>query len=279
MRLLAAFLLCLLTGGFPPLATAANETPTVLITGANRGIGLEFARQYAARGWQVIATAREPARAAELKALAAAQSNVRVESLDITDAAQVAALAERLKSQPIDVLVNNAALLERPDDQLLGRIDYDLFRRSVEVNAMGPLRVTEALLPNVMAGTRKTIVILGSAAASHGQLRPPINYYPYRASKAALNMVAHELALDLAPKGIRVLLVNPGLVDTRGVMALKPGEPPPEEFAPIMPLIRSGAIKLITPAESVTAMLGLLDRLTPEQSGKFLNYDGTELGW
>ncbi|MBN8280210.1 MAG: SDR family oxidoreductase [Gammaproteobacteria bacterium] len=262
------------------LATvAAAAAPTVLVTGSNRGIGLEFARQYAARGWTVIATTRRPEDAPELKALAAANPNVVIEPLDITSDADVAALARRYQGRPIDVLVNNAAILEKPSSQLLGHLDFSLFDRAFAVNATGPMRVTEALLPNVEASTQKKVVTLGSAAASHGLLNPPPNYYAYRASKAALNLLMHNLALDVGKRGVLVALVNPGLVDTRGVMALKPGEDPPEEFAAIMPLIRAGKITLITPAESVTAMLKLVDGLSPAQSGVFLNYDGTTLPW
>jgi NAD(P)-dependent dehydrogenase (short-subunit alcohol dehydrogenase family) len=104
-------------------------------------------------------------------------------------------------------------------------------------------------------------------------------YYPYRASKAALNMLMHNLAVDLKPRGITVLIVNPGLVDTRGVLTRKPGDPIPEEFAPVMPAIESGQLKLMTTTDSVTGMLALLDRATPELSGQFLNFDGTPLPW
>lgn len=255
------------------------QQPTVLITGSNRGIGLEFARQYAARGWTVIATTRRPDEASGLKALAAGRPNIVIERLDITSDADVAALAAKYRGRPIDLLINNAALLEKPGSQLLGKLDYDLFARSFDINATGPMRVTEAFLENVAAGGQKKIVTLGSAAASNGLLAPPINYYPYRASKAALNLLMHNLALDVAKRGILVGIINPGLVDTRGVMQLKPGDTPPEEFAALMPLIRAGKIKLITPEESVTAMARLIDGLTPAQSGVFLNYDGQTLPW
>lgn len=263
----------------PAWAAEAAKQPTVLITGSNRGIGLEFARQYAARGWSVIATTRRPDEAKELKALAAERSNVVLERLDITSDAEVAALAAKYRGRPIDVLINNAALLEKLDSQLLGKLDYDLFNRSFAINATGPMRVTEALLENVAASNRKRIVALGSAAGSNGLLNAPSNLYPYRASKAALNLLMHNLALDVADRGILVALINPGLVDTRGVLGLKPGEAPPEAFAGLMPLIRAGKITLITPQESVTAMLGLIDNLTPAQSGVFLNYDGKPLPW
>lgn len=281
-RLLPAFLAAA-AGLLPAVAAQAAgpdpKQPTVLITGSNRGIGLEFARQYAARGWNVIATTRRPDETRDLRALAASRPNVAIERLDITSDAEVAALAAKYRGRPIDLLINNAALLEKPDSQLLGKLDYELFARSFAINATGPMRVTEALLENVAASGQKKIVTLGSAAGSNGLLAPPVNYYPYRASKAALNLLMHNLALDVAGRGILVGIVNPGLVDTRGVMQLKPGDTPPEEFAALMPLIRAGKIKLITPAESVTAMVKLIDGLTPARSGVFLNYDGQTLPW
>lgn len=255
------------------------KQPTVLITGSNRGIGLEFARQYAARGWNVIATTRRPDEARDLRALAASLPNVVIERLDITSDSDVAALAAKYRGRPIDLLINNAALLEKLDRQLLGKLDYELFSRSFAINAIGPMRVTEALLDNVAASGQKKIVALGSAAGSNGLLNPPANLYPYRSSKAALNLLMHNLALDVAKRGVLVGLINPGLVDTRGVLKLKPGDEPPEEFAALMPLIRSGRMKLITPEESVTAMVRLIDGLTPAQSGTFLNYDGQTLPW
>ena len=182
----------------------------MLITGSNRGIGLEFARQYAARGWTVIATTRRPDEATELRKLAAGRPNVVIERLDITSDAEVAALAAKYRGRPIDLLINNAALLEKPDSQLLGKLDYELFDRSFAINATGPMRVTEALLENVAASGQKKIVTLGSAAGSNGLLNPPVNYYPYRASKAALNLLMHNLALDVAKRGILVGIINPG---------------------------------------------------------------------
>jgi NAD(P)-dependent dehydrogenase (short-subunit alcohol dehydrogenase family) len=279
--LLANLIAILLTVPVPDVnaADAPAMQPTVLITGSNRGIGLEFARQYAARGWTVIATTRRPDEAAELKRLAASQPNVRIERLDVTSDAEVAALAAKYQGRPIDLLINNAALLEKLDRQLLGKLDYELFSSSFAINAIGPMRVTEALLDNVAASGQRKIVTLGSAAGSNGLLNPPANLYPYRASKAALNLLMHNLALDVAKRGIVVGLINPGLVDTRGVLKLKPGEPPPEEFAALMPLIRAGKIPLITPEASVTAMVKLIDGLTPVQSGVFLNYDGQALPW
>jgi NAD(P)-dependent dehydrogenase (short-subunit alcohol dehydrogenase family) len=283
--LLPGVLAGMLVAGPAPAAVAAagpaaDAPGTVLITGSSRGIGLEFARQFAARGWLVIATCREPATATALAALAAKHANLVVERLDITDGDEVAALAARYRGQPIDLLVNNAAHLGPRLEQELGGLDWAQFGESYETNAVGPLRVTRAFLDNVAASRGKRILTLSSAAGSVAALTAaPVQFYQYRASKAALNMLMRGVALDVAGRGILVGIVNPGLVDTRGIMKLKPGDPVPDEFVPVMPLVRSGALKLITPAESVTAMIGLMERLTPQQSGTFLNYDGTPMPW
>jgi len=281
MRRLTIALCQFLLAAMPASSAMAESAaaPTVLITGANRGIGLEFTRQYAARGWTVIATTRNPDAATALRQIASNQPNVTIDRLDITRDSEVAALAAKYRGRPIDLLINNAALLDQLDRQLLGKLDYELFSRTFAVNAIGPMRVSEAFLENVAASNEKKIVTLSSAAGSHGLLNPPANLYPYRASKAALNLLMHNLALDVAKSGIVVGLLNPGLVDTRGVLKLKPDESPPEEFAALMPLIRAGKIQLITPEESVKAMLELIDGLTPARSGIFLNYDGQTLPW
>lgn len=266
-----------------PMAKTGAEpgasVPVVLITGSNRGIGLEFTRQFAARGWRVIATARNPARATELTELAKREPRVQVEQLDLTDPAGIAALDAKLADTPIDILINNAALLGPFPPQEFGQLDYRLFGQILATNVVGTLRVTEAFVDQVAASEQKKIITLGSAAGSNGALRPPANLYAYRASKAALHMTMHNLAMDLAPRGIRVGLINPGLVDTRGVLDRGPDEPVPEEFRRLMPLIERGILPLIRPAESVSAMLKLIDGLTAEQSGQFLNYDGQTMPW
>jgi len=269
----------LFTPGGAEEATGTDAAPTVLITGANRGIGLEFARQYAERGWSVIATCRNPGRAAELNAIAARHENVTVERMDVIDYAGVDALAAKYRGTPIDVLLNNAALLGDPGEQSLGQLDYDKYERILAVNIIGPMKVIEAFVANVEISTQKKIVTLGSAAGSNGLLGPGLRLYAYRSSKAGLHMAMNALAMDLADRGIIVGLINPGLVDTRGVLDLKPGEPAPEIFRPLMPLVRSGQIELIRPAESVAAMIGLIDELMPGQSGAFINYDGATLPW
>jgi NAD(P)-dependent dehydrogenase (short-subunit alcohol dehydrogenase family) len=253
--------------------------PVVLITGANRGLGLEFARQYAARGWQVLATCRHPDAAVELADLARSQRGVELAQLDVTDAGNVTDLAARLRGRAIDLLLLNSAWLGPQQGQRRPDFDVELFDRSFAANVTGPLRVALALAPQVAASQGRRIVFLGSAAGAIGLLRPPANLYAYRASKAALHLVARNLALDLAPEGIVVGLVNPGLADTRGLLALSPEDPGPSDLAPIVALVRAGVIELITAERAVAGMIAVIDRLEASTAGTFFNYDGSVLPW
>lgn len=253
--------------------------PNILITGANRGIGIEFVRQYADRGWDVIATCREPGAAASLQEIARRSAHVRVEMLDLASAASIDALALRLGNAALDVLLNNAALLGPGGPQLLGQWTGAPFLEAFQANALGPALLTQRLLPLVEAGSQKKIIFLGSAAGSIGLLQPPANLYAYRASKAALHLVARNLALDLKARGLIVGLVNPGLVDTRGLLDLGPDEAGPPDLQHLVKLVRAGVVPLIRPAESVTGMRSLIDGWTLERSGVFLNYDGQPLPW
>ncbi len=258
---------------------SVNDNHNVLITGSNRGIGLEFARQYAALGHTVIASCRNPEEADELRQLAAKFQNIQIEELDITDIEEIDSLAEKYRGKPIHILINNAALLGGRNDQAFGSQDFELAQQQYAVNALGPLRIATAFIDNIRAAGPGKIITLGSAAGSNGYLRPPADFYSYRASKAAQHFLIHNLAIELASENIVVGLVNPGLVDTRGFADIGPDDPVPEDFEQIMKLIRAGAIELITPAESVSALIELIDTLTPEQSGVFLNYDGQVLPW
>ena len=277
-------LLALATIPPSPANSAAHDggnlpTGTILITGANRGIGLAFAGEYARRGWQVIATCRNPGKAERLQGLASQYPRLSIEALDVTDAGEIAELAGRLRGQPIDVLLNNAAYLGEVEPQQFGQLDYDAFARAVDVNLLGPLRVSEAFVEQVAASRQKKIVILGTAASSHGLLGPGLQLYAYRASKAGLHMAADRMAIDLAPRGIIVALVNPGLVDTKGVLDLKPGEPVPDVSKPLMPLIESGAMEMLRPAESAAALANIIAALTPNDAGRFIDVDGQEIPW
>ncbi len=239
------------------MTTANASDPTVLITGANRGIGLELARQYAERGWRVIATARRPAEANALAAIATAHPGVSIEPLDVTDAAAVAALARKYEGRPIDVLINNAGITG-PRGQAPGSLDYDAYRHVLETNTIAPLRLAEAFLPNIASSTQKKIVTLSSSEASITQVNSPRGYW-YRSSKAAVNMLMRNLAFELKERGITVALVNPGPVDTDMMKGVR------------MPLQE--------PAEAVAKVIGIIDRLTPEKTGRFWDYQGGELPW
>jgi NAD(P)-dependent dehydrogenase (short-subunit alcohol dehydrogenase family) len=215
-----------------------------LVTGANRGIGLEFARQLAARGDTVHAACRRSS--PELDALGVDV----IEGVDVADDASVAALARRLEGTQLDLLVNNAGILERGG---LDQLDWDALRRQFEVNSIGPLRVTRALLPSLREGSRVAILtsLMGSMAdnGSGGQ-------YGYRMSKAAVNAAGVSLARDLAPRGIPVVLLHPGMVATE--------------------MTGGRGIDVTT---SVSGLLARLDSLSLEESGTFWHTDGRELPW
>jgi len=248
MRALHALVigLALLGGG---QVTAADGGPTVLITGANRGIGLEYARQLSARGYTVIGTARDPGTADELDVLAD-----RVEQLDVTDADSVAALATRLEGVPIDILINNAGIFER-GDVTIDKVDYDMMERTLAVNTLGPLRVTQALLPNLRAGKGRKIVSmtsrLGSIELSDGR------WYAYRASKSALNQFNKIWSVELGPEGFVCTVLHPGWVRTN----------------------MGGPKATYTPEESVSGLIEIIEGLGPEDNGRFYDFQGQSIPW
>ena len=225
--------------------------PTVFITGANRGIGLEFVRQYAAEGWRVIAACRRPDAA---EALAAIAGKVEVHGLDVTDEVGIDALGATLAHDSIDVLVNNAGILHRGDG--LGRIDTAAWIETFRVNAIAPLRVAERLLPAVLKGDQKRIVSITSQMGSIAD-NSSGGYYSYRTSKAALNMAMKSLAVDLKPRKVIVAVFHPGWVKTD----------------------RGGAGAAVEPADSVAGMRRKIAALTPADSGGFFRYDGENLPW
>jgi NAD(P)-dependent dehydrogenase (short-subunit alcohol dehydrogenase family) len=222
---------------------------TVLITGANRGIGLELAREYAAAGWHVIGTARKPDEATDLRALGA-----EVVQLDVTDQASVDGLARALGDRPIDMLINNAGiqlLMWKLED-----VDIDRFDRMLAVNTVGPVRVTRALLPNLRAGHRKLIVNVTSDISSIAN-NTSGGFYGYRESKAALNMFTKSLADELGPEGFICIVLHPGWVRT-------------DMGGPKAP---------ITVQESVHGILKVVDGLSSDDNGTFLTYAGERMAW
>jgi NAD(P)-dependent dehydrogenase (short-subunit alcohol dehydrogenase family) len=244
-------------------SAAGSIAPTVLITGSSRGIGFELARQYAARGYRVIATARNPSGAANLVDLAAKSKNVSLEKLDVVDGASVAALAERLKGQPIDVLINNAGDTDEFKGQFFPKLAHDRFSYAMELNAHGPIRVAEALYANVQASQQKKIVAISSLAGSFGANGGgmPGGYW-YKSSKAALNMLMLTLANDSKSKGIVVACLSPGQVDTHGYAARG--------------ITMPGTVDV---AVSVGGLIKVIDGLSMAQTGTFIRYTGEVQPW
>jgi len=236
--------------------------PTVLITGANRGLGLELARQYAADGWRVLACTRQPD-AEELEALAAKHRDFSRYPLEVTDAASVAALAGSLGSAPVDVLLNVAGVMHRRVEAsdgttrpAFGSLDYDDWARVLAVNVLGQARVAEALLDNVASSDQKKIVTLSSELGSVGANKTG-GLYAYRSSKAAVNAVMKSMAIDLAAKGIIAVPMHPGWVRT-------------DMGGPRAPL---------GPEDSAAGIRRVIAGLTLADSGRFLQWDGKELPW
>ena len=226
--------------------------PSVLITGANRGLGLEFTRQYAADGWLVFAACRDPAGARDL---AAVEGDVSAETLDVDDGPQVAALANKLSGQPIDVLINNAGIYG-PKDVTRDTVDYDAWGQVFRTNTMSPLAMSAAFAANVAQGGQKKIITLSSIMGSIAE-NDSSGDFIYRSSKAAVNAVMKSLAGDLKSEGITVAVLHPGWVRTD----------------------MGGPDAAIEAPESVTGMRAVIAGLKESDSGRFLNYDGTEIPW
>ena len=233
--------------------------PSVFITGANRGLGLEFARQYAADGWRVVATCREPESASGLAGVA---GDIAIHRLDVADFARIDALAAELAGQPIDLTILNAGLNKRPAG--LGEMDYEAWADILRVNTMAPLKIVDAFLDHITRSEHKLVVAITSTLGSIGRvaadertylLRGPV--YPYRTSKAALNAVIKILSVELEPRGVTAVTVNPGWVRTD----------------------MGGADATLVPAESITPLRQLFASITRADSGKFLDYDGSVLPW
>ena len=237
-------------------------SPTILLTGSNRGVGLALATEYAAQGWNVIATCRTPKKAAELKALAAANPKVIIEQLDVTDVRQIEKLAAKYKGVPVDVLFNNAGWLGTPiENQQLGNFDQKLFNEVMNTNVYGPLKLSEAFVPNVEASKQKKIIGMTSGLGSLTLMGRMSRFYYYQMSKAAMNMGMRALRNDLMGRGIIVALLAPGMVETD--MLEDSGY--------------SG--KALKPAESAAGLYKLVAELTPQDKGVPVNVDGKPIPW
>lgn len=229
---------------------------TVLITGANRGLGLEFVKQYANDDWRVIACCRNVDKAEALQQLASQYQNITLESLDVADFNQVDALARKLDGQAIDVLLNNAGVYGDKENQGFGRLNYQLWLENLVINTQAPVKLAEALLPNLKLSGQKLIANVSSLMGSITDNGSGGSIY-YRSSKAALNAAMKSLSIDLKSQDVGVLILHPGWVKTD----------------------MGGPNALIEAPESVAGMRQVIAEFSLAQSGSFLKYDGKAMPW
>ena len=225
----------------------------ILITGANRGIGLEFTKQYAADGWNVLACCRHPQSALDLQALAQANANIKIQPLDVADFAQIDALALQLKDESIDVLINNAGVYPHSS---FGDTNYDDWAAAFKVNSMAPLKMAEAFMQHISRSQLKKIATLTSKMGSLDD-NTSGESYSYRSSKTAVNMVMKSLSIDLKPYGISVVTLHPGWVQTN----------------------MGGSNALVSAQTSVTGLRKVIDGLSLATTGRFIAYDGKAINW
>jgi NAD(P)-dependent dehydrogenase (short-subunit alcohol dehydrogenase family) len=231
-------------------------TGAILITGSNRGIGLELARQTMEAGWRVYATCRDPENAFNLNRLAATcTGNITVHPLDVTNPLQIRSLADYLRNTPIDILFNNAGTDGQRGAQF-GQTDECRWLETFRVKTIAPLKVTEALADSVATSRRKVVATLSSRMGSIADNTQGASYV-YRSSKAALNAVMKSAAIDLKPRQVTVIVLHPGWVKTD----------------------MGGPNAQISVEESVAGIRQVLERVTLADTGGFLNYDGTIIPW
>lgn len=229
-------------------------TTTILVTGANRGLGLEFVRQYAIDNNPIFACCRYPNQATELQALQQSYPNIEIHKLDITSAEEIAALRVKI-TQPIDLLINNAGMLNKSAP--LGNLPLADLTETFLVNAVAPLKVTEAFIDHVAKSKLKLVVCISSSMGSITD-NTSGGYYSYRAGKTALNMLMKSAAIDLQQQGIKILLLHPGWVKTR----------------------MGGEKALITPQESIAGMRQVIDSYAPLPGElRFYRYNGEIIPW
>jgi NAD(P)-dependent dehydrogenase (short-subunit alcohol dehydrogenase family) len=236
--------------------------PTILITGANRGLGLEFTRQYAADGWHVIACCRQPADADELNALAAENAEIVVEQLDVNDFSAIDVLAEKYSAKAIDVLLNNAGIIgpipiaENIERQRFGSMEYDVWADVIRTNTFAPLKMAEAFLENVAVSEQKKIVNISSTVGSISEMTIP--GVAYASSKSALNRAMTIVASQIKERGVIVAMYCPGYVKTR---------------------MDAFGYAMVEIPESIAALRPMIAALTIEQTGSYTGHDGRTIGW
>ncbi len=235
---------------------------TVLITGANRGLGLEFTRQYADDGWKVIACCRNPGEADELGRIAADKPDVVIEKLDVADHAAIDSLGKKYAGLPIDVLLNNAGIIgpipiaENIERQHFGSMEYDVWEGVLRVNTFGPVKMAEVFLENVAASEEKKIVTISSTVGSITEMAIPA--LAYASSKTALNRVMTIIAGQVKERGIIVAMYCPGYVKTR---------------------MDAFGYAMVEIPDSIAALRPMIADLTIEQTGSYTGHDGRTIGW
>ena len=231
--------------------------PNVLVTGSNRGLGIEWVRQYADEGWRVFATCRHPSEANELNELAAKHEAITIHRMDVTRQDEISALARELLNESIDVLINNAGVyLEKYDGTNLEKFRFDDWELTLRVNTLGCLRVTSALKEMVARSERRLVVAISSHMGSITEIKDADSYY-YRSSKAALNAAMKGLSLELKPRGMGVLILHPGWNNTR----------------------MGGRDAPFRPIDTVSGMRQVIEGFSLENTGQFLRFDGVEIPW
>jgi NAD(P)-dependent dehydrogenase (short-subunit alcohol dehydrogenase family) len=232
---------------------------TVVISGANRGLGLEFTKQYAEAGWTVIAAARDPQKGDALKGLAASHKNIELVALDVANDTSVADFKVKLGGRAIDILINNAGIFPTRRNEF-GDVDFDAWLDTLNTNTLGPARLTEALADNVAKSEKKLVVVISSAMGSIATYEDEPSgpgAIQYRTSKSAVNMAVAIMARALKPKGITVITQCPGWVQTD----------------------MGGAGATLKPEQSISALRKIFERVTLKDSGKYFGHDGRNLPW
>ncbi len=229
---------------------------TVLITGANRGLGLEFCRQYAGQGWHVIACSRNPDDAFDLNNLAGRYANIQLETLDVSEFEQIDALSGKLAAQSIDVLINNAGIYTDNKSNGFGQLDYQAWTQSFVINTEAPVKMAEAFLPQIKKSDKRLIVNISSLMGSIADNDSGGSIF-YRSSKAALNAAMKSLAIGLKEQSVGVLIFHPGWVKTD----------------------MGGPNALINAEPSIAGMRALIENFSLDQSGSFVKFDGTAMPW
>jgi len=229
---------------------------TILITGSARGIGFELAKQYAQAGDRVFATCRNPDTATQLHEIAGAtDSQLSVHAMDVGDSASVQAFADEIGAEPIDILINNAGVWGGLDTQTFQNMDYDNWASEFNIMAMGPFRVIQTFLPNIIAGEQRKIVTLSSQVAAH--VYDHMIGYSYASAKAAVNRLMTALATELEPQGVIVVPMHPGWVKTE----------------------MAGDVADIEPSESAKGVREVIAGMTLADSGNFLKWTGDIHPW